>query len=51
MARYSFYSRNDSTQEPINTIISTSRLSAAKRFAKTKQLDLKTFLSLFSVSK
>jgi len=51
MARYHFYSRNDSTQEPIMTCITFSRLKAAKYFAERKQLPLKTFLSLFAISK
>jgi hypothetical protein len=51
MARYNFYSRNDSTQEPIMTVVTFSRLKAAKYFAERKQLPLKVFLSLFAVSK
>lgn len=51
MARYNFYSRNDSTQEPIMTVVTFSRLKAAKYFAEHKQLPLKVFLSLFAVSK
>ena len=49
--KYFFYAKNDSKQEPISSILSFSRLQAAKQFASRKQLDLKTFLSLFSVSK
>ena len=51
MARYNFYSRNDSTQEPIMTVVTFSRLKAAKYFAECKQLPLKTFLSIFAISK
>jgi len=49
--KYFYYSRIDSSQEPISTTIALSRLSAAKQFAERKRLPLKTFLSLFSVSK
>jgi hypothetical protein len=49
--KYFFYSKNDSGQEPINSTFSFSRLQAAKHFANRKQLPLKTFLLLFSVSK
>lgn len=49
--KYFFYSKNDSSQEPINSILAFSRLQAAKQFASRKQLSLKTFLSVFSVSK
>ena len=51
MKRFSFYSRVDKSQEAIATIITTSRLSAAKKFAQTKQLPLKDFLRIFGVSK
>lgn len=51
MKRFSFYSRRDSSQEAISSTIATSRLAAAKFFARTKQLPLKSFLELFAVSK
>jgi len=51
MKKYFFYHRNDSTQEPVHSIESDSRLEAAKTFSKVKQLSLKSFLSLFKVSK
>lgn len=51
MARYYFYSRIDQTQEPIMTCVTFSRLKAAKYFAERKQLPLKSFLSIFAVSK
>ena len=51
MKRYYFYSRNDSKKEPISKLISTSRLAAAERFAITKQMNLKTFLSIYAISK
>ena len=49
---YYFYSRNDKNREPImrSTKI-TSRLDAAKYFAQLKNMSLKAFLSVFSVSK
>jgi len=49
--KYYFYSRVDSTQEPIMSAWSFSRIKAAEYFAKMKQLDLKSFLSIFAVSK
>lgn len=48
---YYFYSRKDLTKEPIMHAWTTSRLKAAKYFAGRKQLDLKSFLSIFAVSK
>jgi hypothetical protein len=49
--KYFFYAKNDSGQEPINSTIAFSRLQAAKQFASRKQLNLKSFLSVFSISK
>jgi hypothetical protein len=49
--KYYFYSRVDSTQEPIMSAWSFSRIKAAEYFAEMKQLDLKSFLSIFAVSK
>jgi hypothetical protein len=49
---YYFYCKNDKDKEPIkssNKIV--SRLEAAKYFAEIKKMSLKTFLSLFSVTK
>tara|TARA_R100000908_G_C3746790_1_gene141981 strand:+ start:40 stop:195 length:156 start_codon:yes stop_codon:yes gene_type:complete len=51
MAKYFFYSKNDQKQEPISIIYSSSRLKAAKLFAKRKKMELKQFLSIFSISK
>ena len=51
MTKYYFYSRNDQSQEPIMSTRSWSRMEAAKSFASVKQMDLKTFLSIFAVSK
>ena len=47
-----FYYRNDKNQEPIKRVyFVTSRLNAAKYFAEIKQMSLKTFLSVFAISK
>lgn len=51
MKRFSFYVRTDSNQEAVGTTMAASRLAAAKYFAKQKQLDLKSFLRIFSISK
>ena len=51
MKRYFFYSKNDSTKEPIFYCKESSRIRAAKKFAEGKQLDLKTFLTIYSVSR
>ena len=48
---FGFYHKTDKTQETISSVISTSRLQAAKQFAERKQLSLKEFLKLFSVKK
>jgi len=47
--KYGFYFRNDTTQEIIGKTVDLSRLSAAKHFAKRKNLPLKEFLKLFAV--
>jgi hypothetical protein len=46
---FGYYSRTDKTEEIINKTVGFSRLQAAKYFAARKQLDLKTFLILYSV--
>lgn len=51
MKLFYFYSRADKKQEPIAKTSGDSRLSAAKSFAATKRLSLKSFLKLFGVSK
>jgi len=51
MNKYYFYSKNDSSKEPIMNTRSWSRLEAAKSFALIKQMDLRTFLKVFSISK
>ena len=48
---YYCYARKDSVKEPIMRAWTFSRLKAAKYFAERKQLDLKSFLSIFAVSK
>lgn len=49
--KYYFYSRIDKTQEPIMSAWAFGRLKAAEYFAERKQLPLKSFLSIFAVSK
>lgn len=51
MTKYYFYSRHDQSKEPIMSTRAWSRYEAAKSFAQVKQMDLKTFLSVFAVSK
>lgn len=51
MKLFYFYSRTDKAQEPIAKATNDSRLSAAKLFAATKRLSLKSFLKLFGVSR
>lgn len=51
MRKYFFYSKIDSSKEPIFWCKSTNRLSAARKFAIGKQLPLKEFLKIYSVSK
>ena len=51
MAKYYFYSRNDLDKEPVSWIDVPNRLKAAKLFAKRKQMSLKQFLSIFTISK
>jgi hypothetical protein len=51
MKKYSFYNRTDGSQETIATTRAFSRLAAAQHFAERKQLPLKSFLSLFNVSR
>jgi hypothetical protein len=48
---YIYYSKVDSSNELLGKISSPSRLAAAKYFAKRKNLPLKEFLKLYSVSK
>jgi len=46
-----FYSRMDSTCEPISRVKAPSRYHAALLFAKIKKLPLKYFLQLYAVSR
>ena len=46
---FGYYSRIDKKQEIVAKTIGTSRLQAAKLFAERKQLNLKTFLTLYAV--
>ena len=47
---FKFYSKIDKDQETIGRTVTTSRLQAAKLFAERKQLSLKEFLKVFSVT-
>jgi len=49
--KYYFYAKNDWHQEPISRTLSSGRLEAAKYFAKRKNLTLKDFLNIYSVSR
>lgn len=46
-----YYSRVDSTQEPLLRIKAPSRYHAAILFAKLKKLTLKDFLKIYAVSR
>lgn len=48
---YCFYSKIDSSQEPIDRIKALGRLEAAKFFAMRKNLSLKSFLKIYSITK
>jgi hypothetical protein len=47
--KYGFYFKNSKKQEIIGKTNDLSRLSAAKHFAKVKNLPLKEFLKVFGV--
>jgi hypothetical protein len=49
--KYYFYSKVDKSKEAIARTSTTPRLKAAKYFAAIKQLDLKSFLSVFTINK
>ena len=51
MKKFNFYSKQDNKKEPISSVEASDRLKAAKYFSAIKKLDLKTFLSMFSISK
>lgn len=48
---YTFSYKTDSKAEPIDKVLSYSRLSAAKFFAERKRINFKDFLHIFKVSK
>ena len=51
MKSYYFYSKFDSSKEPIYTMRAVSRIVAAKKFAIGKRMSLKEFLKLYAVSR
>ena len=51
MTQYYFYSRNDKSKEPIYYCKAWTRYGAAEKFAQGKRLPLKTFLTLFAISR
>ena len=51
MKTYFFYSKIDSDKEPIYYCKASSRLRAAEKFAEGKRMDLKMFLTIYSVSR
>jgi len=46
---YYYFARIDSTKEKRGSVITTSRLSAARIFAARKGLDLKSYLNVYSI--
>ena len=48
---YYFYSKKDGNKEPIAKTPATDRLAAAKYFAAQKELSIKQFLQIYSVSR
>jgi hypothetical protein len=48
---HGFYIKSDPKQEIINRTVNSSRLEAAKYFSQKKQLDLKSFLKIYSVKR
>lgn len=51
MKSYFFYHKNSPVREPLQQISASSRLKAALYFAKTKNLPLREFLKIFSISR
>ncbi len=51
MKQYFFFSKLDSTKEPINKTVAWNRYKAATYFAQIKQLKLKDFLRCYGVSR
>ena len=50
MKKYYFYSKMDSSKEPIYTISAINHVMAVRRFAKGKRMDLDTFNKLYEVN-
>jgi len=48
---YYYFARVDSKKEKISSVIAPSRLAAAKLMAYTKKLDLKSFLTIYSIGR
>lgn len=48
---YYYYSKLDKSAEAVDKVFTTGRLAAAKHFANRKNLPLKVFLQLWTVSK
>jgi len=48
---YYYYSKLDQSAEAVDKVFTTGRLQAAKHFAARKQLALKDFLKIWTVSK
>ena len=51
MKKYNYFSKTDSKKEPIFSGDFITRKKAAEWFAKLKNLNLKQFLSIFSISR
>jgi hypothetical protein len=49
MAKFCFYSKNDSNQEPIGATEAQSKEEAIKFFSLTKMLPVEQFLTIFTV--
>ena len=48
---YYYYSKLDKSAEAVDKVFTTGRLAAANHFANRKNLPLKVFLQLWTVSK
>lgn len=51
MKKYSFYRRGDTIKESLSSTHAASRREAAKFFAERKNLTLKEFLTIYSITK
>ena len=51
MKKFSFYFKEDNKKERISTVESSTRLTAAKYFAKIKRMKLKQFLSIWKITR